>query len=359
VNFRNPFVCSMKLEVTQTSFPTADSITLRFKKTSELAKYKPGQHASLVFSINGKKLKRSYSFHTSPHLDEDVAITVRTVTDGVVSNYLFQARESVEVELDKITGNFYIDPSEIVKRHLVMFAGGSGITPIISMIRSIMDREPRSSVSLVYSNQAFQKILFLQDINSLEQEFGNRFSVYHVITKDDKIPADFPVYYKGRLSKLVTRKLIKTLLTGINYCTEFYLCGPHGFMQIISETLRELKVDTSHIFKEHFYIPEKEERQFDWTSLKSREIGIQLKGTEKRLVVESGKSILQAALDNDIKLSHSCTEGQCGVCRAFLLQGKIKLRKNHILEKAEIDSGQILLCQAFPLSDDVTVKPIN
>jgi ring-1,2-phenylacetyl-CoA epoxidase subunit PaaE len=345
----------MKLEILSTSRPTPDSISLYFSKSSEFDKYKAGQYALLSFKINGEVIKRSYSFHTSPLMDRHVGITVREVNNGVVSTYLQNFNGNLEINLEEITGDFYLEPDPEIKRHLIMFAGGSGITPIMSMVCTVLHSEPRSSVSLVYSNKDYSRIIFKEELHELEREFGDRLKVYHVITKDENVPADFPVFYKGRLSKLVTKKLIKGILFERNDSIEYYLCGPYPFMQLVEETIRSMNPNRLRIFKEHFFIPDLHQ-DFDPSTAPTREIIIQTKEEERLLVVQSGKSILQAALENNIHLSHSCTEGQCGRCRAFLISGQVKLRKNHVLTDDELKEGQILLCQGFPMSEGVTVK---
>ena len=199
----------MELKVLRVSKSTDDSVSLWFKKDSNLANYKSGQHGVFTFSVGESKLIRTYSFHTSPHVDDEVAITVRAVEGGLVSNFLKNTSHEIKIELDKIEGKFTLEPSQDVKRHLIMFAGGSGITPIFSMIRTLLYDEPRSTVSLIYSNKTYNKIIFNRELQTLEVEFSTRFRVYHVITQDENVPPDFPVFYKGRLSKLVAKKIIK------------------------------------------------------------------------------------------------------------------------------------------------------
>ncbi len=236
-----------------------------------------------------------------------------------------------------------------------MFAGGSGITPIFSMIRSLLYGEPRSTVSLIYSNKTYHKIIFNRELNTLQAEFPKRLRVYHVITQDDNIPAEFPVFYKGRLSKLIAKKILKTILAEANYHVEYYLCGPHSFMQLIEEVIRSVSEDHLKIHKEHFFIPN-QEPVFDPTVFPDREIILHVKNEERLLTVKSGKSILQASLESGIQVPYSCIEGQCGTCRAKLISGEVKLRKNHILTEDELKDGQILLCQGFPASDGITIR---
>jgi ring-1,2-phenylacetyl-CoA epoxidase subunit PaaE len=347
----------MKLEITHTSKPTPDSVSLHFKKPTDFT-YKAGQYGIFSFLINNEPLSRTYSFHTSPDTDQDLGITVRRVNGGIVSTHLVNGQIS-EVELDEVTGEFFIEGSPDIERHLVMFAGGSGITPILSIIKTVLHSEPRTSISLIYSNQTFDRVIFRNELLYLEQQFQNRIKVYHVLTKEANIPPDFPVYYKERLSKLIVKKLLNSILAEVDYCIEYYLSGPFEMMQLAEEVIRSVDSGKFKIYKEHFYIPANSERDFDVTKFSTQEVVIRLRDQEKLLIVEAGKSILEASLDKGIQLAHSCKQGQCGVCRAVLISGEVKLRKNHALSTTELNSGQILLCQGFPASENVVVQPLN
>jgi ring-1,2-phenylacetyl-CoA epoxidase subunit PaaE len=344
----------MRLKVLGTTYPTPDSVSFELKKPSDDFIYYAGQHAILKFDINGTSVTRTYSLSSSPGIDENIRITLRVIKEGLVSNHLISARVS-EMELESVTGNFIVYPTPEGSRHLIMFAGGSGITPIISMLRIVLHREPTSSVSLVYSNKTHRGIIFKDELRDLQREFGDRLKIYHVITQDENIPGDFPVFFRGRLSKLIIKKLIKGIVANVSDSVEYYLCGPYQFMQLIEETIRSTANGEIKIFKEHFFVPEKQ-AEFDPTTLPTRDVIIQTKGDEKLIIVQSGKSILQAAIENNIVLPYSCTEGQCGTCRAQLISGEVKLRKNHVLTDADLREGQILLCQGFPASEGVTIK---
>ena len=346
----------MKLDIVRKSKPTRDSISLYFRKNAELAKYKTGQHALLSIRINGEVFKRTYSFHTSPNIDENVGITVRAVEGGLVSNYLQMINGAADISLDGVAGHFVVKPYQDNRRHLVMFAAGSGITPIMSMIKTTLHYEPESRISLIYSNKSYARIIFKDELANLAKEFHGRSAVYHILTQDENDPMDTPIFYKGRLSKMITKKALKTILAESNYPTEYYLCGPFAFMQMVEESIRALNADIPTIYKEHFYIPD-EKREFDSSNLQARDVILQMEGEEQLLIVPGDKTILDAARVRGMTLPYSCTEGQCGTCTAFLVSGEVKLRRNHILTQDELKAGQILLCQAFPMSDGIAIKP--
>lgn len=346
----------MKLELLRVTNSTTDSVSLWFKKPDEIQTYKAGQYARLSLSLGQETVSRTYSLHTSPDLDNDLGITVRAVDGGIVSNYLLtNAKNNIHISLDEVEGDFTIEPSADTSRHLIMFAGGSGITPIFSMIRTILYNEPGSGISLIYSNKSYSKIIFSNEIHFLEAEFSNRFKVYHVITQEESSSNDFPIFYKGRLSNLIVKKLIKNILADVNAAIEYYLCGPYAFMQLIEEGIRSIFPDQTKICKEHFFIPD-QKPLFDPATLPDRHVVIRSRGKELSLMVQGGKSILQAALEQNVGLPYSCTEGQCGRCRAVLVSGEVALRKNHVLTEEELKDKQILLCQGFPITDGVTIR---
>ena len=174
----------MKLEIAERTFPTPDSVTLRFAGKKTLENYKPGQYGIFTFHVDGDKFTRTYSFHPVSDIDSDPAITIRRVGNGKVSTFV-HSNTVPQVKLEEITGAFYVEPSQETKHHLVMFAGGSGITPIMAMIRAILEREHQSSISLVYSNRNHESIIFQGELGRLENKFPQRLKILHVLTQQD------------------------------------------------------------------------------------------------------------------------------------------------------------------------------
>lgn len=344
----------MKIQILRTERPTPDSVSVYFKRPDTFSGFKPGQHGVFSFQINGTSVTRTYSFHTAPH-EKELGITVRSVRDGIVSNYLLNASEPVSIDLQDVSGKFIIEPSPDIKRHLIMFAAGSGITPIISIIKSVLHEELRSTISLVYSNKTYDRIIFKNELHHLEREFPGKLKIHHVLTQAEDLPPDFPVFYRGRLSPLVTKKIIKGILSEVKYRPEYFTCGPQSFMDLVATTVRSIGPGRPKVRKEIFFAPSKKS-EIDFSGLRDREIIIDTNGEEGLVFVKGGKSILEASLDQGIKLPFSCREGQCGTCKAKLISGNVKLRKNHFLTEEELADGYILLCQGFPESDGITIK---
>ena len=332
-----------------------DAVTLHFHRNGIPENYKAGQHGAFVFDINGEQIVRNYSFHPSARGDSHAAITIRMVENGVISQHALN-NQIDSIELRGVYGDFYVEPSPDKQRHLVMFAAGSGITPLMAMIHTILSHEPASLISLIYSNQQERRIIFASELRELQEKFANRLTVYHVLTRAQQAPS-LPVFYKGRLSPLIVRKTVKKLLAECNLPAEFYVCGPHPFIQMVHDTVSTLNIDGIKIFKEHFFIPESTGSHL--INLPPREVVLHLRHGETPVWVNTGSSILEAAEQQRLRLAHSCREGQCGTCRGFILGGQVELKKNFILSTDELKAGQILLCQAYPLSDNVVIQPVN
>ncbi|MFN8335421.1 MAG: ferredoxin--NADP reductase [Cyclobacteriaceae bacterium] len=344
----------MKLTVSRITKSTDDSVSVWFAKVP--LEYKPGQHAVLALTVHGQKYIRTYSFHTSPYINEETGITVRAVEGGVISNYLLgTSPEELEIDLQGISGDFVLAPSVGVKRHLVMFGAGSGITPLYSMIRSVLSNEPSTDVTLLYSNKSRSRIIFNSELQSLRSAYGDRLNIYHTITQEEIEQHDSTVFYNGRVSKLIIRKFLKEILPEITGELEYYLCGPLAFMELIEDALRSLNVEPERIRKEYFFIP-RQNPDVDFVGLPDREIVLLVNEEEKVVTVRSGQSILQATLAGGIAIPYSCTEGQCGKCQATLLTGEVRLKKNHALTDDELERGQILLCQGFPVTDNISIR---
>ncbi len=350
----------LKLAIKRIERSTPDSITLFFDKIEDIAHYKAGQYLSLSFLIDNEIVSRTYSFNSSPFTDSDVSITARLIPGGRLSSYLVNhVIEGEQVILEGPFGNFVIEPRHENRRHLIMFAAGSGITPIMSMIKSILHKEPSSKISLIYSNRSDERVIFKSELRELQKKFPNALNIFHVITQSEAIPYGLPVFFKGRLSKLIVRKHIKSLVNEGSLPIEFFLCGPYDFMQMIEESITPLNMNAK-INKENFYTPLKQQDlAFDYKNLLSREVVVQWRDQDYLVSVSGGQSILSAAFQRNLNLPHSCKEGQCGSCRSILISGEVKLRKNHVLNKEELKRSQILLCQSYPVSDNVIVRPMH
>ena len=339
---------------------TEDAISIVFQNPpASRISYRPGQFLTLILSINGKEERRSYSICTSPFVDEDVAVTVKRVKGGLVSNWLPDTlSEGNTAKVMKPMGSFTTEFLPGNERHLVMFAGGSGITPVMSMLKSVLVQEPGSKVSLIYGNRNIESIIFKQELDQLAIKFKGRLTIVHVLEN----PSPDWRGYTG----LLTKDLIDSMLGGLGDLspdkTTYWLCGPEVMMKIIEEALSARNVLPENVRKELFVhaTVEKESAEVLLTEKpgveQSRVVTILYEGEEYKVTVEPGKFILETALDEGIDLPFSCQSGICTSCRGRKLSGEMRLVNQEGLSQAELDEGYVLTCIGQPLSDDLVIE---
>lgn len=341
----------MKLVVNNIKQETKDAVSIFFKNGNLFNKisYKPGQFLTLHVPINGVVQKRSYSFSSSPLIDKDLTVTVKRVDKGLVSNYLCQnIKVGDKFEIDKPQGSFYVEPEKNQEKTYVLFAGGSGITPIYSIIKSILNKEEKSKILLVYANKDCGSIIFHDEIKDLEYDFPNSFSVEHILSENTENKSN---YHSG----LVTDELYKEIFEKHNLLFEnnsYMICGPFGFMEKTKEILVLNKVERKNIIVEVFKLPEVKLSGKDLIS----DVEINFKGTSHKIKVPGDKSILQVAMSNNIALPYSCRSGVCSTCKAVCISGDIQMIEGHLLDQSEVDNGKVLTCISYPASDKISIE---
>jgi ring-1,2-phenylacetyl-CoA epoxidase subunit PaaE len=336
-----------ELEINEVIKETLDTISVSFNIPEGLKSsfgYKPGQYLTFEQTINGEKLKRSYSLCSNPFSDELPKVAIKRVADGRFSNYAndnFKAGDLIKVNTP--IGNFFADIASYNTKQYVLFAGGSGITPVLSILKSVLTQEVNSKVTLIYANAIGTNIIFNDELASLAATYSDRFK------RIDHIDAD-----KG----LITADLVKSYL-GASQQADYYMCGPQGFMEIVEFTLNGLGVTNDKINKEYFKAKEKiEEADPEEVSeeIIDREVTIIVDDEESTFMVPADENILEAAIDNDLDPPYSCQAGVCTACRAMCVSGKVKMDEMEGLSDEEIEEGYVLACQAHPLTDNVKLE---
>lgn len=349
------------LKVREVIKETADAISIVFEQPEEKIPYKPGQFFTLIPTIEGKKVRRAYSVCTSPFVDPHPAVTVKRVQDGLVSNYLNDTLKAGDMlEVMEPMGVFTVEPQQEHARHVILLGGGSGITPLMSIAKSVLHMEPDSQVSLIYANRSEESIIFKAGLDALEKKYAGRFHVTHVL---EQLPASW-ICPTGLLNPELLKELLDKLPKAAPAYTEYYMCGPEGMMVNVEETLKELNIPKEQVHRESFVAgkTEKVEGAADPVKAagddapKSREVTVILDGEEHKFTVEPDKTILETALDLDIDLPYSCQSGLCTACRGKCLSGKVKLDEEEGLSESEIDEGYVLTCVGHPLTDDVVIE---
>ncbi len=345
------------LKVKEVVRETAEAVTIHFwHPLSEMIKYRPGQFLTLLLTIDGKKVRRSYSMCSSPHTDTAPAVTVKRVPGGMVSNWLNdQVKEGDFIEVMEPMGHFMVQPDARNARTVVLIGAGSGITPLISIAKSILKVETESRIMLLYGNRDENSIIFKDKLAELSQQFGERFGLKYTLSQ----PMAGWQGHVGRLNRPHILKLLEEVKGLESASAEYYLCGPDGMMEEAKSALALLKVNPEQIHKESFAtvntIGDVVEHEDDG-SLKAQEITVMYEGSEYKFVVEPHQTILEAALELDIDLPYSCQAGMCTACMGKCTSGKVQLDEEDGLTKSELEAGFILTCVAHPLSNDVVVE---
>jgi len=335
---------------------TKDAITIVFEQPATPFKYKSGQFLTLIAPVGGKDVRRAYSLCSSPFVDTDLAVTVKRVDNGLMSNWLpdnLQVGQRIRVM--EPMGQFTTEYNANAKRHLVMFAGGSGITPMLSLIKSILTQEPESMVSLVYCNRDIESIIFKDELSNWETKYEGRLQVVHIL---DNAPMNWQGY-SGLLNKDMLTKLFERMPDWGSEKTTYLMCGPEGMMKNVDVLLAERNIAKDKIFKESFVqgtIDKKEDKTNSDATNTTRVVTVKYDGQEFKVQVEPSMTILHSALEQGIDLPYSCQSGLCTACRGKALSGKVKLDEEEGLSQAERAEGYVLTCVGHPLTDDVVIE---
>jgi len=341
----------MKLQVKHITKETNDALSLSFKNGNFFSKlsYKPGQFLTIHVPIDKVVHKRAYSFSSNPFTDKDLKITIKRVDKGLVSNHIHDfIKVGDKLEVDKPAGSFYIEPDKAVERQYVLFAGGSGITPIFSIAGSVLLKEPNSKILLVYANQSLESIIFHEEIKTLEKNFAKNFFVEHIIANIKKDEAN---YHAGLATKeLLDKVFAKHALSFEDHV--YMICGPFGYMEKIKEILGENGISREKIKIEVFKSPA---IKMSGKNLIS-DVTIKVEGKTHQIKVRGDKSILQQAMSDNIALPYSCRSGMCSTCKAKCVSGEVKMIEGHILGEDEVAKGHILTCISYPESESLVVE---
>jgi len=348
-----------KLRIKQIKKETPDCVLIVFDVPDNLQQhffYKHGQHLTMRTFINDEEVRRSYSLCSSP-LDKEWRVAVKKAESGLFSMFANERlKEGDILEVMPPLGHFYTEVDPAQKKSYVAFAAGSGITPVISIIKTVLATEPQSDFTLVYGNKNRSSIIFREELEALKNKYINRFSIIHVLSRE---MTDAEINH-GRID---TNKI--TLLFDKNVvdknADEFFICGPEEMIFTIKDYLLQHQVDEKKIHFELFTTPEtkkvktKIEKKQEADKQKSK-VTAKLDGVIFDFDVEyDGDSIIDAALFQGIELPYSCKGGVCGTCKAKLLEGEVEMDAHYALEPEEIEQGYILTCQSHPKTEKVVI----
>lgn len=340
----------LNLKVKEVIRETADAVSIHFEQPdSGDIEYKSGQFFTVIVDVNGKEERRAYSLCSSPYVDRNPAVAVKRVDGGIVSNYLNDEVKAGDIlKLMEPNGNFTTDFSSSNERHVILLGGGSGITPLISIAKSALDKEPNSKVTLVYANRDEESIIFRENIDKMLSD--ERFNTVHVLEATSPNIESHSGY--------MTQEILQGVLNEINEENkEFFICGPTPMMDSAIESLKVLGIPDGVVRKESFVSAAADSAGKEVSDdLQAREVTVIYDGDEYKYTVEPNENILEKGLDEDVDLPFSCQSGLCTACRGKCLSGKVKMDEDEGLSEAEIEEGYVLPCVGHPLTDDVVIE---
>src|SRR4051794_13446118 len=346
-----------RLAVSDLRREAADAVSMTFAIPKELEgdySFTPGQYLTLRTTMDGEEVRRSYSICSGPD-DGELRIAVKKVDGGAFSNWAAdELKAGDQLDVMTPTGRFGVAHVSDAARLYVGFAAGSGITPILSIAKGVLAREPNSQFFLFYGNRSTGGMLFLEELEELKDRFLQRFSLFHVISGEEQ---DIPILH-GRLDREKVRVLLRSMVPAASV-DHVFICGPTGMSEDIEATCRETGIADDRIHVERFVSefggrPRAKKAVAPGAPPKAVAALI-IDGKRREVPVVEGEAILDAALRAGMDLPFACKGGMCSTCRAKLVEGEAQMEVNYSLEPWELKAGFILTCQARPCSERVVV----
>ncbi|KEI71027.1 ferredoxin--NADP reductase [Endozoicomonas elysicola] len=339
-----------RLEVAAVIEETHDSKSVVFsipEEVREQFEYLPGQFLTLKVPYEGKQLTRCYSLASSPHVDPEHKVTIKRVDGGRISNWINDGVKAGDlIEVMPPAGLFHLT-SKTPPGDIVLFGGGSGITPVFSILKSALKTTDRK-VKLIYANRDDQSVIFKDEMKAIAAENIDRLEVVHILDS---------------VHGFLTQPMVKQLVEG-HENGEYFICGPGPFMDTVESSLIGLGEPRERIHTERFVSPPdpdqaeaaaKEAKAAAEGSITTQFVA-ELDGEVHEVAYEKGDTLLQAMQKVDLDAPASCEEGMCGACMCMVESGETQLGLNEVLSEAELEEGWTLACQSRPLSNDVKVK---
>jgi 3-ketosteroid 9alpha-monooxygenase subunit B len=350
-----------KLVITEVKQQTAlaKSFSLEIPlKLKEQYRYTPGQFLMFKLEIDGKTYKRAYSLSSCQDAKEPLIFTVKRIGKGIVSNYFNDHLITGQLlEVMPPSGTFFSKPENVNETNFFFFAGGSGITPVFSIIKSLLLTSVKCRLKLVYANRDESSIIFEQELQSLQDLYPSRFAIVHILSRAGENWQGAQGYISGE----IIRETLKKLDQFSQAASEFYICGPSPFMETVENALLTTGISKTQIHIEKFVslsetseVLEVGQDQAE-PELDSFPVKVTIEGEEYQVECQQGQPILDALLEAGIEAPYSCREGICSTCKAMLVSGRVKMKHHDALTDIDIMAGVILTCQACPLTKETVV----
>ena len=348
------------LEVSEVRRDTRDAVVVTLEPRAEdrgAFDFIQGQYLTFRRSFDGEEVRRSYSICAG--LDDDcLRVGIKRVEGGCFSTWANEElKEGETLEAMPPMGAFHTALEPDKEKYYLGFAGGSGITPVLSIIKTVLAREPKSRFTLLYANRSINSIMFREEIEDLKNTYLGRFSVIHVLENE----AQEIDLFTGRIDAEKCEALFKSWVD-IEAVSMAYICGPEPMMLAIAKALRAHGLDDGQIKFELFAssqpgrAPKKAAAKSAAANKSVCKASITLDGTTRVIeMAKEGETLLEAALGAELDAPYACKAGVCSTCRAMVLEGEAEMQTNHALEDYEVRRGYVLTCQCYPLSDTLVV----
>jgi ring-1,2-phenylacetyl-CoA epoxidase subunit PaaE len=347
-----------ELRVARCKPETRDAIVVDFEvpqEQSEAFRFVQGQHLTLRSRFDGEEIRRSYSICSAPH-EGELRIAIKRVQDGLFSTWASQhLKAGYLIESMEPSGHFNVPLEPESARHHVAFAAGSGITPVLSIIKTTLNAEPHSRFTLFYGNRASSSVIFKEDLEDLKDSYLSRFSLVFILSREQQ---DIEML-NGRIDRAKCDQLLKYWIDPADIDVA-YICGPRSMMADVSASLLARGVEKGRIKIELFAsglprLPRKPSMAPMQGQKDCKVTLIQDGRTREFFIEKNKKALLDTALDQGIELPYSCKAGVCSTCRCKMIKGEVDMDVNFALEDYEVERGFILTCQSYPVADEIVL----
>ena len=329
---------------------TYNAVSILFDIPSDLQKtyaFTAGQYVTVRTEVNNETIRRAYSICSSEK-SGDLRIAIKAIKNGVFSNHAFQSLNLGDsLDVTPPEGTFKLNTDNKALKNYLGFAAGSGITPILSMIKTVLENEPKSTFTLVYGNKSNQETIFKEELDALTQKFIARLNIKYVFSQEEIKGAEF-----GRIDKATVHSIVRKKFNHLDF-DEAFLCGPEKMIQTVSTSLTENGFLKENIHFELFFSSTNTEEISNHEGVS--EITVVVDDEETTFSMDKNDTLLAASLRNNLDVPYSCQGGVCSSCMCKVTEGKARMTSNSILSESDLEEGLVLSCLAHPTTEKITI----